>query len=105
MNFIAFQPINEYSRKLVQSRWEYTKDFEAAMKKIQAENHAIIGAETVMYNYLSKNDPCSMTKMGPTIFQGPIVLPWKKNFPYAHIFTYQQEIIMNILFNHYFFQH
>ena len=82
------QPINDYSKKIVENRWRYAKSFKAAMEKILADKFAILCDETVMYEYISKNAPCKMTKMAPTVFQGPVVWPWKKNFAYGQIFSF-----------------
>ena len=58
------------------------------MEKILSEDYAILCDETVMYEYISKNAVCQMTKMGPTVFQGPVVWPWKKDFAYGEIFSF-----------------
>ena len=56
---ILLQPINEYSKLLVENRWDYAKDFDTAIKKIQSEEYAFICGENIMYNYINENAPCS----------------------------------------------
>ena len=93
------------SSNIVNTRWVTTTNMEA-FQKMKTENYAFIQASQAIYQELggsisviSSNkyllrtsertgETCNIVEIGPNLFNGNLVMAWKKNFPYAPILNY-----------------
>ena len=95
------------SSNIVRTRWLTTTNTEA-FQKMKTEKYAFIQASQAIYQELGElmsamsaissneclllsertGETCNIVEIGPNLFNGNLVMAWKKDFPYAPILNY-----------------
>ena len=105
LNFLVNPLDRPASSNIVRTRWVTRTNMEA-FQKMKTEKHAFIQASQAIYQelggsmsvisnteYLMKTsertgETCNIVEIGPNLFNGNLVMAWRKNFPYAPILNY-----------------
>ena len=102
-----FQPLDRpASTNIARTRWVTATNTEA-FQRMKTEKYAFIQASQAIYgelggfqccNFASNKyhlrtsertgETCKIVEIGPNLFNGNLVMAWKKHFPYAPILNY-----------------
>ena len=101
------QPISRPSSENLATgpRWVWEPTTASAVETMMKEEFVYMSATTAMYSHLSKIDSisflhkifkylvsagktCVVVEIGPNLFNGNLVIAWKKNFRYAALINY-----------------